>query len=213
MDNILRMEERIYTRDLMGGRSVYGEKVENLRGAFYREWIPWRSKMASLLKKRADVSVPTGNVLYLGAAQGTTVSHLSDADPEGIFYAVEFSETPFRKLSKLAKERGNIVPIMEDANHPERYQAMIPPVDWIYQDVSQKDQAGILLRNSGMLKPGGRAILMVKARSVDVTSSPERVFEGIESRLAGSGLEVTDRVDLSPFQKDHAAILLRKPTD
>ena len=40
----------------------------------------------------ADVSLFLLQVLYLGAASGTTVSHVSDVvGPEGMVYAVEFS--------------------------------------------------------------------------------------------------------------------------
>ena len=97
MEYILRRNGRLYTRDLMTGRSVYGEKIEEFPEGIYREWIPWRSKMGALLKMEENVDIPRGNVLYLGAAQGTTVSHLSDINPEGVFYAVEFSKTPFDK--------------------------------------------------------------------------------------------------------------------
>ena len=38
-------------------------------------------------------------MLYLGAASGTTVSHVSDVvGPEGMVYAVEFSHRPGRDL-------------------------------------------------------------------------------------------------------------------
>jgi fibrillarin-like rRNA methylase len=40
----------------------------------------------------AEVSTLLLQVLYLGAASGTTVSHVSDVvGPEGMVYAVEFS--------------------------------------------------------------------------------------------------------------------------
>ena len=55
-------------------------------------------------------------MLYLGAASGTTVSHVSDIiGPEGVVYAVEFSHRSGRDLVNMAKKRTNIVPIIADA--------------------------------------------------------------------------------------------------
>ena len=45
-------------------------------------------------------------VLYLGAASGTTVSHVSDmVGPTGMVYAVEFSHRSGRDLTTMAKTR------------------------------------------------------------------------------------------------------------
>jgi len=62
---------------------------------------------------------PGSKVLYLGAASGTTVSHVSDViGPTGIVYAVEFSLRSGRDLVNMAKKRTNIVPIIADARMP-----------------------------------------------------------------------------------------------
>ena len=56
---------------------VYGERI--LEG--YRLWDPFRSKLAALLLKGRStrpVLARDAKVLYLGAATGTTVSHVSD---------------------------------------------------------------------------------------------------------------------------------------
>jgi fibrillarin-like rRNA methylase len=61
----------------------------------------------------------TQQVLYLGAASGTSVSHVSDiVGPEGTVYAVEFSHRSGRDLVNMAKRRPNVVPVIEDARHP-----------------------------------------------------------------------------------------------
>jgi fibrillarin-like pre-rRNA processing protein len=208
--SLIRRDRKLFTKDAGDGRSVYGEELTEIEGSLFREWIPWRSKMAALLKKREDLPQFKGNVLYLGAAQGTTVSHLSDILEDGTIFAVEFSQVAFRKLSSLAKKRKNIVPILADALHPERYLAMIPSVEIIYQDVSQKDQVGILLKNAAaFLSEGGFSFLMLKARSVDVTAKPERIFERASEELSSGGFEIIAFEDLSPFQADHAAIIAR----
>ena len=64
---------------------------------------------------------PGAKVLYLGAAAGTTVSHVSDiVGPAGAVYAVEFSHRPGRDLLTVAKQRTNIIPIIEDARQAYR---------------------------------------------------------------------------------------------
>lgn len=51
-----------------------GEKIE------YRVWNPFRSKLAAAILGGVDqIHMPPGSkVLYLGAASGTTVSHVAD---------------------------------------------------------------------------------------------------------------------------------------
>lgn len=62
---------------------------------------------------------PGSKVLYLGAASGTTVSHVSDLVGEtGVVYGVEFSKRSGRDLVNLAKKRTNIIPIIDDARYP-----------------------------------------------------------------------------------------------
>ncbi len=209
--NLLRKGDKLYTRDLMGGHSVYGEEVIREKGAHFREWIPWRSKLSALIKKDGLPEIPEGDILYLGAAQGTTVSHISDLFPSRNIHAVEFSPTPYRKLASLSGRRENIIPILEDAFHPERYAPMVGPVHFLYQDVSQKDQVGMFLKNGNMLlEKGGSGILMLKARSVDVTASPDVIYEKARSELEAGGFKVLKAVPLDPFQVDHAAMIIRK---
>lgn len=40
----------------------------------------------------------------------------------------------------MAKKRPNIVPIIEDARHPQKYRMLVPMVDVIFADVAQPDQ-------------------------------------------------------------------------
>jgi len=88
-------------------------------------------------------------VLYLGAASGTTVSHVSDVvGPTGMVFAVEFSERSGRDLVNMCKSRTNIVPIVEDARHPLRYRMLVPMVDVIFSDVAQPDQTRIIGLNA-----------------------------------------------------------------
>jgi len=209
----MRREGKLYSLDREGGRSVYGESILDIDGISWREWIPWRSKLGALFTKRPDIRLPRrGDVLYLGAAQGTTVSHLSDILIEGAIYGVEFSRAPFIKLADLSRRRDNVVPILEDAFHPERFRAIVPPVELLYQDVAQKEQLELFLLNCGLfLKPGGIGVLMLKARSVDVTASPRDIFEKVGGGLSERGFEILETVDLSPYQVDHLAFIVRRP--
>ncbi|MDD1687736.1 fibrillarin-like rRNA/tRNA 2'-O-methyltransferase [Methanoregula sp.] len=188
-----------------GEGGVYGERM--LGGA--RIWDPFRSKLAALYYVGTGVELTAGmRVLYLGAANGTTVSHV--ADYVEIVYAVEFAPRPMQDLLEVARRRPNLVPIMADATQPEQYAPLVEEVDLLYQDVAQPDQAAILARNCAFLRPGGRAILMLKTRSVDIRKTPEEVFRATLGELAAAGLEVVETVWLSPYHKDHAAIVCTK---
>lgn len=80
-------------------------------------------------------------MLYLGAAAGTTVSHVSDiVGPSGCVYAVEFAHRPGRDLINMAKSRTNVIPIIEDARHPLKYRMLVGMVDAVFADVAQPDQ-------------------------------------------------------------------------
>jgi fibrillarin-like pre-rRNA processing protein len=148
-------------------------------------------------------------VLYLGAANGTTVSHVSDYVE--VVYAVEFAPRPMQDLLEVCRRRRNIIPLMADAARPEQYAPLVESVDLLYQDVAQPDQAAILLRNYVFLKPGGALILMLKTRSVDVRKDPIDVFCDTIDILTLSGLIVKESKWLAPFHADHAAIVCIKP--
>ena len=83
-------------------------------------------------------------------------------------------------------------------------------VDIVYQDVAQRDQEDIFLRNLEFLRPGGTGFLMVKARSVDVAARPSEVYARVRGAVAKQGLAVLDLRELDPFETDHAALVVRK---
>lgn len=84
-------------------------------------------------------------MLYLGAAAGTTVSHVADiVGPSGCVYAVEFAHRPGRDLINMAKSRTNVIPIIEDARHPLKYRMLVGMVDTVFADVAQPDQVWFL---------------------------------------------------------------------
>ncbi|KAL2556086.1 Mediator of RNA polymerase II transcription subunit 36a [Forsythia ovata] len=78
-------EDALCTKNMVPGEAVYNEKrisVQNEDGTKveYRVWNPFRSKLAAaILGGVDDIWIkPGARVLYLGAASGTTVSHVSD---------------------------------------------------------------------------------------------------------------------------------------
>ena len=204
--------DRVYTVNLDPGVAVYGERLVAQGGVEYRAWDPRRSKLAALLQKGVGV-FPFGrrtDVLYLGAAQGTTVSHISDICVEGTIYAVEVSRRAFQKLLALSERRHNVMPILGDAGKPEAYERLVGPVEALYQDVAQRDQVEIFAQNLRFLKPGGFGLLMVKARSADVTAKPRDVYARVRRELAAAGLSLVQATELDPLEKDHAAMLVER---
>ncbi|RLG67031.1 MAG: fibrillarin-like rRNA/tRNA 2'-O-methyltransferase [Methanobacteriota archaeon] len=200
------------TENLVPRQSVYGEKLLTYGGKEYRIWDPNRSKLAAALKKGLD-RVPIevcSRVLYLGAASGTTASHISDICREGRVYCVEFSPRVARNLVSLCETRVNMVPLIFDASNPVDYAPLVERVDTIYQDVAQPNQTEILLRNAELyLEKGGHVLYFVKSRSIDVTRQPEKVFREEKRRIEGV-LDVLDVIRLDPYEKDHILILARK---
>ncbi|MEM4257881.1 MAG: fibrillarin-like rRNA/tRNA 2'-O-methyltransferase [Candidatus Thermoplasmatota archaeon] len=194
------------------GMKVYNERLVTVDDVEYRSWNPYRSKLAAALQKGLVLDLtPTTSVLYLGAATGTTVSHLSDIITHGIIYAVEYSPIAATKLLTVCEKRTNIIPILEDAFHPDRYSPYVSPVDLIYQDISQRNQAEIFITNiKRYLKPDGRALLMVKARSIDVALKPKQAYEQVINILKKDDLIVHQKIELAPFEKDHAALLVSR---
>src|SRR3990167_4400625 len=168
-----RGRRRLYTQNLVIGRTVYGEGLVKQDDAEYREWDASKSKLAStILKGSPNVGIRKGNVvLYLGSASGTTVSHVSDmVGSDGFVFAVDIAPRVMRDLIFLCYERKNIAPILADSNKVDILKERVSAVDALYQDVAQKNQVEIFLKNVNLfLKEDGYGLLAVKARSIDVT--------------------------------------------
>jgi fibrillarin-like pre-rRNA processing protein len=191
--------ERLATR----GPPAYGEATDGE----WRAWDPRRSKLGAMIERGMDLGfVGEETVLYLGAASGTTVSHV--ADFSGPTYAVEFAARPARDLLDVAEARENLFPLLKDARRPETYAHVVEPVDAVVQDVATRGQAEVALANRPFLREGGRLLLAVKARSEDVTAAPDSVFERTLDRL-GEGYEVLETERLDGFHDDHLGVVAR----
>ena len=205
--------KRLFTKNLVPTQQVYGEELVEQNEEEFRAWNPRRSKACAMLRKgcRFFPIFEDSQVLYLGAANGTTASHFSDISSKGMVFCVEFSIRAFRDLTALCETRKNMVPILADANKPEVYRSIVGNVDVVYQDISQRDQTRIFLKNvDNFLKPKGSGILMVKARSIDVTAKPREIFKRTERELKEHGLKVLETIILKPYMKDHAAIVVKR---
>ena len=207
--------ERLATQNLAPGHAVYGERLVKHRNAEYRTWDPYRSKLAAaILKGLEAVPIQPGHrVLYLGAASGTTASHVSDIlGEEGHVYCVEFAARSIRELvDNVCTHRFNMSPILADARLPEKYSALVGKTDDIYCDVAQPEQAKILADNADrFLKPKGWTMLAVKAQSIDVTKEPSEVYKQEIRTLKSRGFGIEQTVHLEPFDKAHAMIVAQK---
>ncbi len=202
---------RLGTKNLAPTFTVYGENLVSDGGEEYRAWDAYRSKLAAAILKNLDaLSIRPGkSVLYLGSASGTTASHVSDIVGEsGRVYCVEFAQRSMRELiDTLCGHRSNVYPILADARLPERYKAMLNPVDVIYSDVAQPEQAKILADNADLfLKLGGSALIAIKSRSVDVTMEPKDVYKQEIEVLRHRRFSILQTVKLDPYEKDHALV-------
>lgn len=209
-------EDALCTRNLVVGERVYGEKIIKLKNSTefldeeFRIWNPFRSKLAAAILGGIDnINIKPGmKILYLGAANGTTVSHISDILGEnGQIYAVEFSHRSGRDLLSLAKKRTNIIPIIEDARHPCRYRMFLSMVDLIFSDVAQPDQARIISINASyFLKTGGYFIISIKASCIDSTINTSLIFSREIQKLQKEGFKPSEQITLEPYERDHAII-------
>lgn len=211
---VVKDKKQLATKNLDPGKVVYGEKLIPVEGIEYRTWDPRRSKLGAMVLKKFNIPLKEDSkVLYLGAASGTTVSHVSDIVPEGAVYAVEFAPRSMRDLIGLASRRKNVHPILADAGKPDSYAHIVEPVDLIFQDVAQPNQAQIAARNAASyLKRDGYLLLSIKARSIDTVANPKEVFKEEIKKLEQafeSKFEILNAKDLMPYHEDHMGILAK----
>jgi fibrillarin-like pre-rRNA processing protein len=183
------------------GEPVYGEPIDGS----WRRWDPRRSKLGAMFERDLATGLEGGEtVLYLGAAAGTTVSHV--ADFAGPTYAVEFAARPARELLGAAESRPNLFPLLKDARKPETYAHVVEPVEAIVQDVATRGQASVALSNRRFLRDDGRLLFAVKTRSEDVVRDPDDVLEEVLETLE-EGYAVLETRSLEPFHEDHFGIV------
>jgi len=212
LQGIFKENYHLFTKNLVPGTVVYGERLVKEHNIEYREWDVRKSKVGAAIAK--DISQtgikPGARVLYLGCASGTTASHVSDiVGKTGFVFAIDVAPRPLRDMVLVAEQRENMTVLLENANHPEQYWNKILECDVVFQDISQKNQVEIFLKNCKMfLKKGGFGMLAVKARSIAVQEKPSRVFAEVRQQLEKETI-IVDYRTLEPFEKDHAVFVVK----
>ena len=116
-----------------------------------------------------------------------------------------------REFLDVSKNRKNLIPLLEDATRPENYQSYVECVDVIYSDVAQAQQTKLFIDNFKMFsKEDTVGILMIKARSIDVTRNPNEIFKQEKRHLEEEGLKVIEEIKLNPYEKDHIAFICKQ---
>ena len=212
-ENVFQVDNNIATVNLTPGVQVYQEKLLEYENMELRLWNPRRSKLAASIIKGLH-TFPfkrDSKVLYLGASAGTTPSHISDICTDGRIYSVEFSPTMMRDFLDVSDKRKNLLPILGDATRPSTYQHLVEKVDVIYSDVAQTTQTKLFLDNFKIFsRDDTTGIIMIKARSIDVTMKPNDVFKQEKKHLKEGGLKVIEEIKLDPYEKDHIAFICEK---
>lgn len=190
-------------------RTINGKETE------LRSWDPNRSKIAAAIKKglkRAGLR-NDATILYLGASHGYTPSFLSDLITKGMLFCLDFAPRVVKDLVFVCEQRDNMLPILGDANKPEEYEDLVAKeVDVVFQDIAQKNQVEIFLKNCDkFLKKEGYGMIAIKARSMDVTKHPEKIFKIVKREFEENpNYNIIDYRELAPFEKDHCFITVKK---
>ncbi len=206
---------RILTKNLAPGKKVYGEELFSSSGTEYRNWDPFRSKLCGAIKKGLrKIPISGGaNILYLGSAEGTTVSHISDIVGEnGIVFGVDVSARVMKKFLYLCEARKNLVPVLADANAPNTYAEYLEgtKIDLLYQDISQKNQTEIFIKNAKAYLPKNNyALIAIKARSISSEGNTKTIFENARRELEKE-FDIEQSLNLAPFDKEHEMVLCKR---
>ncbi len=185
------------------------QRIRKGKRAFYSAR---RSKLVAYIVQSgsADFLPSGGEILYLGAGNGYSVSFLSETlNSSANIYAVEISRSAMKDVVKLASCRPNIHAIFHDANRPENYMGPLPRVDWIFQDVSQRNQADIFVKNCRYLKTGCQGVLSLKLESLTRTKRAKEHEDDARAIIESIG-RVIDVCDISRFEKKHLMLRFEK---
>lgn len=212
-EGIYTKDKSIFTKNLNLGKKVYGEKTVLENNIEYREWNPYRSKYCAGIKNglKKNIFYKNASVLYLGSAEGTTVSHVSDiVGKEGAIFCVDLSEIAMKKLTNLAEERENIYPILSDAQVIENYSEFLEEkIDVLFQDISQRNQSEIFCKNAIFLKKNSYGCLSLKTKSISQSKNKKEILEN-ETKILEKYFLIEQIVSIEPYEKEHYLILVKK---
>ena len=106
-----RGKRQLLTKSFAPGKKVYDEELVKDGNEEFRTWDHFKSKLAAgIMNGMQHVQIKPGDyVLYLGAASGTTPSHVSDiVGKEGFVFALDFAPRVIRDLYFVCKDRENM---------------------------------------------------------------------------------------------------------
>ncbi len=200
----------LWTRALGAVAPSSKERFRFTSEGAWRAFDPAHSKLAAALsgKEWPPLPQPGEKVLYLGAATGTTASHVADLVGKlGVVYAVEKSPRAFAQLLETAQNWPNMAPVLADVRETAAYIGWIPPVDAIYMDVPQVDQVEIArLHVRRFLRPGGRLFLALKLSSLGRERTYQEHLDRARTLLAEDCI-LEKTISLEPFYRRHAFIV------
>ena len=199
------IKNRTYT-ETKDNYNHYGEKVIKHGNLYLREWSPNNSKISAAMKKGFKLNLKdNSNVLYVGCSSGTTLSHIADIVTKGDIITNDVSMESMIGLLSLLKIKKNIIPILSDFRTlPENKELSKEKFDFVFQDVSQKDQTDVFIEIvKKFLTKGGQAAISLKTRSIDSSKSPKQVLVKESEKIRKAGLKILKTLDLEPFEKEH----------
>ncbi len=197
----------LWTETVGAPPPVYGERWTEAEGRTYRLFEPGRSKLSAAVHHdwSGPLPAPGERWLYLGAASGTTASHVADlVGPAGRLYALERSPRPFARLLALSERWPNLLPILSDAREVRSYAGLVPPVDGIYADVAQPDQLEIVRANAELFLrgPGAQVLVALKTASMGRERPPAEHLARSETAFEPF-FNLAPSVKLDPFHRAH----------
>ena len=166
-------------------------------------WNPYHSKLSAYLMAGGKnwPFKKNSKILYLGSAEGNTISYLSEICLINNITAVEISAVAMAELLVLAKKKENIIPCLNDAHFPEKYRIQANNPEIIYQDIAQNDQVDIFIRNCNYFKPKC-AFLMLKTQSI--SGKNKTIFEYAKNKLSDFFKNV-ETININKWAKGHCA--------
>ena len=170
------------------------------------------SKLEAAIKKGTKIPIKKKDiVLYLGASHGVTPELVAKrVGKDGFVFCLDVSPDVVKKLVEVCEKHENMTALLFDASKPEEYKGRVVKSDVIYQDVTQKNQIDIFLKNIAMfLKEKGYAIIALKTKSIDSVKGKEEVLEQVRKQIEKE-LKIISITDLEPYHKDHYLIVCKK---
>ena len=151
------------------------------------------------LKASKCLILPSHKVLYLGAASGTTPSHVSDIVGEnGHVYCVEFAQRSLRELVTNVITYRPKMTISCGCTHAPKILCSSPAKLTIFTVMLQR-QSKLKFSTANadvMLKAGGWVMLAVKSQSIDVSKAPSEIYRQEACILENRGFRIEQVVDL-----------------